>query len=107
MSTPLTVEPITIAAPDAGVIEDARRRQRHHRAAGAGLLLVAAVAAVSAYLAAGAGGSATHRAEHAYRAHRWPGGGDGTHAGLPHRQCRQDANRQPEANGTWPTGRRT
>lgn len=48
-------EQLTVASPDAGVIEDARLRQRRHRRAGAGISLAIAVAAL-AYLSAGGGG---------------------------------------------------
>ena len=53
----LTVEPPPVEAPDAGVIEDARRRQRRHRAVGAVALAAAIVGGV---LVLGfAGGSTT------------------------------------------------
>src|ERR1700688_1222543 len=56
----LTVEPQPVEAPDAGVIEEARRRQHRHRVVGAVALAGAIIAGV---LALGfAGGSTTRRA---------------------------------------------
>ena len=46
-------EQLTVASPDAGVIEDARSRQRRHRRAGAGISLAIALAAALGYLNGG------------------------------------------------------
>jgi hypothetical protein len=46
-------EPSGVEAPDAGVIEDARRRHRRHRLVGAVIAIAALLAAVAAYFGAG------------------------------------------------------